>query len=34
VLGADPRGVAIADISEVAILETIARGRTVYQQGE
>ncbi len=30
VLGADPRAVPVADISEVGIVETIARGKTVY----
>jgi predicted amidohydrolase YtcJ len=30
VLGTDPRDVPVAEISEIGIVETIARGRTVY----
>jgi len=34
VLAADPRVVPSADIGEIAILETFARGRTVYRSTE
>ena len=34
VLAADPRTIPAEDVSEVAVLETIARGRTVYMAQE
>ncbi len=34
ILGADPRRVASDDISEIEILETFARGRSIYARQE